>query len=500
MKKYGLICMAMGLASGIGFRSFFNIDSHLLGLLFVLLALLSVLLAVRRLVAVSHLLCGLVVLFFVIIGVIRFESAEASNTSRIYSVAQYESREVEVRGRVVRDVERTERGYLLYVETTTIESESVRIILQVRIEGDAHVAYGDMVVVRGTLKRPHAFESEVGRVFLYEEYLHARNVTHTLSFAKIESYEPLQNFSVFRVLYASKEIFMHGIESVLPEPHAGFGEGLLLGEKHALGEKYEDIFRSSGIIHIVVLSGYNLAIVAEVLMYILARFFIPRTRVVLGIASLILFAIAVGLSATVVRAAIMAILVLVARAYGKTYFATLGLCFAGILMLLWNPYVLMFDPGFQLSFIATLGLIYVAPVLERYFTFLSSRYGFRECVVATVSTQMSVTPLLLFSMGTVSIISLFANALVLVVVPLAMFCVFVAGIGGVLFGSAAMVVGYPAYLILSYILFVAQMFASFPYAVIEVKNFSLFLLVMSYVIFIGAVVYLFHKKIPRTIL
>ena len=131
--------------------------------------------------------------------------------------------------------------------------------------------------------------------------------------------------------------------------------------KRALGKDLEEVFRTVGIIHIVVLSGYNIMIVADAIMRVLALFFFPRTRLIIGVGTIALFAILVGLSATVVRASMMAALVLIARGTGRQYAVLRALAFAGTVMLLINPYLLVYDPVFQLSFLATLGLILLSP-------------------------------------------------------------------------------------------------------------------------------------------
>jgi len=155
---------------------------------------------------------------------------------------------------------------------------------------------------------------------------------------------------------------MRSIEAVIPEPQVGLAEGLLLGVKQALGDELEVVFRKTGIIHIVVLSGYNVMLVVIFITYVLSYVLPYRARVPFGILAIVCFAVLVGLSATVVRASIMASLILFARATGRTYAVMRALCFAGVIMVLINPYLLVYDVGFQLSFLATLGLIFSGSV------------------------------------------------------------------------------------------------------------------------------------------
>lgn len=219
---------------------------------------------------------------------------------------------------------------------------------------------------------------------------------------------------------------MDSISSVVPEPHASLLGGLVFGAKRSLGTELLDKFRTAGVIHIVVLSGYNVTIVADAIMRALS--FLPQTfSMMFGGAGIILFAIMTGGNATIVRASVMALLVVIARATGRVYEITVALIVAGFLMILHNPKILAFDASFQLSFLATLGLVYLAPLLERYFHFVPKKFQIREFALSTTATQLFVLPFLLYRIGEISLVALPANILILAFVPLTMFFWFSCG-------------------------------------------------------------------------
>ena len=141
-----------------------------------------------------------------------------------------------------------------------------------------------------------------------------------------------------------------------------------------------------------------------------------------------MFALIVGLSATVVRASVMACILLIAQAYGRTYDVLRALLFAGVVMIAINPFLLLYDIGFQFSFMATVGLILVAPQFESFVSDGFSKLGFRDFFIATVATQIAVLPLLLYHIGEVSLIAVVVNVLVLPAVPFAMLTTFLAGV------------------------------------------------------------------------
>ncbi len=484
----------VGLASGIVFRSFFFFDVVTVGMVCATIALVIALLCFSQLLTMRAAAASCAGILFFIVGVCRFAFVEQAYERTVSAVAPYESSTIAIEGVVVRDVEKRDNGIALYVAVDHVGSTSIDTVVRAQANLRNDLMYGDRVRVEGRLERPSAFETDLGRTFYYEEYLRAQDVTHTISFAHVSMIEHTSGPYILRPLFVLKHRFIESIELLLPEPHAGLATGLLLGEKRALGPEVEMWFRTVGIIHIIVLSGYNLTIVAESIMRLLA--FIPRIRVRLfiGACAIFIFALLVGLSATVVRASVMALLVLLARATGRTYAVLRALmCTAGI-MLLWNPYVLAFDPGFQLSFLATLGLIFCAPIVERKLGYVPSRLGVREYVTATIATQIFVLPFLLYAIGSVSLVALFVNVFVLLFVPLTMLVTFFIGLAGMVFGMSALLFAYPAYLLLAYILAIAEWGSRVPYASISVERFSMWFVVAAYILLTAGIRYLYMRE------
>lgn len=381
--------------------------------------------------------------------------------------------DVTVEGVVVREPDVRERSTQLFVR---IEDE----LLLVRTERYSGISYGDLVTVAGLLEVPEPFETDLGRSFNYPGYLKAQGATHLVSFAEVEVLSHSEGNPVVEKLLAFKHGFMEQIELVLPEPHAGLAEGLLLGVKSGLGDELESSFRTTGIIHIVVLSGYNVMLVVAFVLYGLA-FVLPfRGRLLIGLLAIATFAVLVGLSATVVRASVMAGLLLLARFLGRTYAILRGLAIAAVAMLLVNPYLLAYDVGFQLSFVATLGLILLAPWIQARLERVPTWLGAREFLTATLAAQLFVTPLLLYQIGQLSVVSVLVNVLVLPMVPVSMLLTFATGLAAFLSVPFATALAYPTYLSLSYIITVAERFANIPFAAYDVPVFPLYVVVLAY--------------------
>lgn len=329
--------------------------------------------------------------------------------------------------------------------------------------------YGDQIALDGKLVFPKVLTEKDGRVFDYPQYLRTKGIRFQMIFPKITIMMSGQGNAVMSKLFAIKSGFEQAIAQALPSPQSALLSGLLLGGKQSLGAVWLERFQVAGIVHIIVLSGYNMTIVAEWLV-VMFRSFGFYGSLSAGSVGIILFALMTGGGATVLRAAIMALIVLLAKATGRNYDMGRALLLAAALMVMQNPSILLFDPSFQLSFLASLGLIYVSPIVERRTKLFHSMPMLREVFVSTVATQVVVLPLLLYQTGMFSLVSLPANLLVLPLIPLTMFSGFIAGLIALASPTAAIFVGLPAYGFLSWILSVAEYAGEIPYAALHVGN------------------------------
>lgn len=412
-------------------------------------------------------------LIFLVAGMWRTEIYE--NKFGHSNLAEKVGEKITVQGIIVREPDKRETNNRLFVKV----GDDLLLVTTDRYNS---VFYGDEVSVTGKLNMPDNFTTEFGRTFNYVGYLKAQGVEYQISFAQVEVLKNNLGNTIITKLLDFKLAFMNKLETTLTEPAVGLGEGLLLGVKQALGEDLEKAFRATGIIHIVVLSGYNVMLVVAFVMYVLSYFFALRSRVVVGIIAITLFALLVGLSATVVRASIMASILLIAQATGRMYLVLRALLFAGFIMLIFNPFLLVYDVGFQLSFMATLGLILIAPILERFFSKVPKLSGIQMFLVATVATQIAVLPLLLYQIGQFSVVAVVVNLLVLPMVPIAMLLTFATGMTAFVSSNLALLLSYPTYWSLTYINSLALWFADLSFSSFVVPTFSFYVVPIAYFI------------------
>ncbi len=425
------------------------------------------------------------ILFAFSLGLLRMDLAESRATDP-YLESLVET-SVTIEGVIKREPEDRETSTHLYVKTD-------HGLILVTTEAGGDWRYGDRVSFTGKLTKPESFETDLGRTFNYPGYLLARGVAYTARYARAERLgEGEGNFLITRV-FVLKQRFMKEVERLLPEPAAGLGEGLLLGVKRALGEELETMFRRTGIIHIVVLSGYNVMMVVAFILFVLGSLFGRKLSTTFGIVGIVLFAIMVGLGATVVRASIMASLLLLLGLTGRVYLVLRGLILAGVIMLVYNPYSLAFDVGFQLSFLATLGLILVSPYLDERLQAVPNKWiSAREFLVATLATQIFVLPILLYQIGEFSVVAVIVNVLVLPMVAVAMLLTFLTGIAGLLVGSLATPLAYVTYLSLMYIIKMAEWFGSLPFAAFVVPPFPFYMVPLGYAV-IGLILWHLNRE------
>ena len=506
-----LVAIVSGFASGVFLRSFFNFGWE--PVVFVIL-LAGIFAGARFGTPRLAYSLGAAFFAFVALGMVRAEVADTPLPSAFVSSLRHR---VSYDGVVVADPDVRDASQRVEVRIENGDGSTVALVVAPR---SPSVAVGDTVRVSGTLSVPEPFEGDTGRTFRYNKYLERDGVRFMLNFAFIRVTKPAPWYSIPAALARMKHAFLNGLAATLPEPYASLAGGVVIGGKTGLGSELQDAFVRSGLVQIIVLSGYNVMIVAEWVMAALAYLKLSRRWSSLaGAGAILVFVGIAGASATAVRAALMAFIALYARATGKSYAAGRALLAVVFLMLLWNPLYLVFDPGFGLSVVATAGLIWLAPRIERWAVRLRGvslvqrrpptpegvgdssetlRAGappiantfWTNAIATTLAAQVSVLPLLLYFTGNLSLVAIPANIITMPMVPLAMAFSALAGFAGMLFGHALPLLGIilalPAYLANAFLIYVAQKAATLPFAAFTIPAFPFWLVLLGYAALIAA--------------
>ncbi|OGZ34483.1 MAG: hypothetical protein A2Y98_03060 [Candidatus Portnoybacteria bacterium RBG_19FT_COMBO_36_7] len=397
-------------------------------------------------------------LIFLALGVWRVLASQSAGT-----LAQLNGQgRLSIIGKVAEPSDRRQFSQKLKIEAQSavfhFGQAEVSGFLLVQTDLYPQFSYGDILEISGQLKEPENFND-----FDYKSYLAKSDIYSVISNPEIRVVATGQGSRIKQALFGLKQKYEEAIDSLLPEPQAGFLAGLNLGEKRQISPELSDAFARSGTSHIVALSGYNISIIAAFFMTIFGWLMLRRSlRFWLAVLAIVFFTILTGASASVTRAAIMGILVLLARHEGRMYNVRNALVFAGAAMIYLNPKILLFDIGFQLSFLATAGLIWLAPVFEKWFAGAPKLFGLKEILIATLSAQLAVLPLLLVYFGRLSLISPLANLVILLFIPLTMLFGFLAGGVGILWLAGAKIFGWLAWIFLTGEIAAIKFFAGLP--------------------------------------
>lgn len=323
------------------------------------------------------------------------------------------------------------------------------------------LAYSDVVRLRCALARPEPIED-----FAYDRYLERFGIYAVCWQPRdmsIVGHD--EGGRVLGELLRVKKRLLGTVDVLYPEPQSALLAGLLVGAKRSLPEDVQDNFRRTGLTHIVALSGYNISIIVSVFFNVGIYLGCTRKWVsALLVAGLALFVLLVGAQSSIIRAAIMGVVIVVVKNNGRLARPTVPLLLSAAAMLFINPRILFADVGFQLSFTATAGLLFFAHRVARALHWMPRRMGIREAATATVSATLFSLPVMLYHFQALSLVSVFANMLVLPVIPLAMGVGFMSVLVGIVLPTVALPIAWLAYLLLSFILSTTALFATLPWA------------------------------------
>ncbi len=426
------------------------------------------------------------------LGVVRFQVSQSDTHPLDVSIGKKTS----LTGMICAEPNQTATGQRFCFEPYSakgMDTEKSRDRILVSPVGFSHFRYGDEISVSGTLKLPKNFQAyDGGPTFDYISYLAKDDIRYTMSFATVKKRAGGKGNTVIAGLIWIKSAFMDKVDRLLPGTPAALVGGLILGEQGALPKDVSENFRRSGLTHILVLSGSNVTVVAESLLAVLA--FLPRAiGQWLGGLSIVLFALMTGASSTTIRATIMALIHLFAQGMGRRYDVVRALVLSAFFMLVQNPRILAFDISFQLSFLATIAVIFVSPLVKERLTFVTEKFAVREVLSMTLSVQIFTLPFILSQMGEISVIALAPNLLVLPIVPYAMLGGFVTGAVGLASIAFARPFAWVTNLMLAYMLKVVAFFGGLSFATIKAPLGAPFLF-GSYAVYALVLIFLWRRR------
>ncbi|EKD86703.1 MAG: hypothetical protein ACD_37C00183G0002 [uncultured bacterium] len=338
--------------------------------------------------------------------------------------------------------------------------------VSVRMSLNPLLSYGDRVKIEGKVEY---FEAEDGAKVAF------------INYPRFE----LVKKGTANLFYNLRENIVKFFSSNLSPTHSSLMLGIVFGIKQDMPEDFYKDLQRTGLMHVVAASGMNVTMVGGFLASFFALFLRRQVALILSILGIFFYAFMAGFEPSIVRASIMGVLVFGSQLIGRQNTSFLGLFMAAFIMLFINP-SLVLDIGFQLSFMATFGLIYLRPI---FYISVRMREFIKKSIIGedlatTLTAQLFTLPILLVNFGSYSLISILVNAIALWTVPVIM-----------IFGALAVLAGLIAepigrlilYFNLPFLLYFEKIVTSFGQvgSQIELKTLPNFLICGYYLLLIS---------------
>lgn len=391
--------------------------------------------------------------------------------------------------------DRREGAVLLRVRIETIQPDgksSVPVVgtALLRLPAGRNFQYGDRLVIWGAPEDPPD-EAD----FSYKDYL-ARQGIHTyLAYPAVRQMGSGAGSPLMAGIFRLREKAYVTLNRIFPQPEAALLAGVLLGLDRDLPDEIVSAFQDTGTAHIVAISGFNMSVLAALLIGLLGRF-LPRGWAALAaVLTIGLYTVLVGANPAVVRAAIMSSLALFGRLIGRGSGGLTPLALSAAVMCWVNP-LLPWDAGFQLSFAATLGLIlYGEPLQNAFETWAENRWGdavanrlagpVSEYFLFTLAAQVTTLPVVLVHFNRLSLTAIVANPLILPVQPGVMILGGVAVIAGMVFPAIGQVFAWLAWPLTAYTLRVVESLARIRSGAVSIGEFTPWMALAFYAVLFG---------------
>ena len=376
---------------------------------------------------------------------------------------------MEITGTIARDPETDESSTSYQLDNLKIGK--TKLVGKIYIAGSVtrELVRGDTVTVRGKLST--GFGTFAGAMY-------------RPALQKIIHSEPLDP------LLAMRNALAEQVHHFIPEPEAALGLGYLLGIKSGLPQDLSALLRIVGLTHIIVTSGTHLSILvgfARKIFGKLSRF----AGLFFAILLVLMMMGMVGMTPSIVRAGIVSILSLIAWYVGRKFVAWRIILLVAAITLFYQPMYLI-DLAWLLSFGSFIGVMIIGPRLTYFFYGDRKPHLLAETMLASLSATLICLPILLYFFGTMSLISLVANVLILPTIPLTMGLIFATGMIGLLSGIIEWVawmsnlLGWISRLLLDYHLAIVRFLGEQTSFLIEIPKENPLVFIL-YVPMIGAI-------------
>lgn len=412
----------------------------------------------------------------------------------------------EIEGMLTTEPEARDKASILQLSATKIstgnETREISGKAIIRVSRYIQYHYGDVVKLSGNLETPPRFED-----FDYKDYLSHQGIYSIMYYPRIQVLERDRGSRALAAIYSLRNSLAQSLSNVLPEPQGSLAQGILLGLRGDISQSLMQMFSRTGTAHLLAISGLNLSIVIGMFISLGIRL-LGRRRYLyawLAFAAIWFYAVITGMHPPVIRGAIMGSMFLFAEFLGRQRSAATALTFAAAVMVGIEPQIL-WDASFQLSFLSMAGLVFIFPYLQAW-----SRKGLpastnsegiaisfyivvADSLAVTLSAILATWPVIASYFGVVSLIALPANFFAIPSQPAIIITSALVGTIGLLLPVVAHIIGWIAWLFLSYFILVVQIFDALPLSAIRLSNIQTWQIAIYYLLLITAMAILTYRN------
>jgi len=485
--------LLLSFALGIGLASFLFISSFFIYLIFAVILLMLVILNKKSKVF-------LLIFIFFILGIIYYQSRIESIDEN--HVAFHNGEKIVFQGKVVKEIDERLDKIKITFGNIVINNSNLRGKILVNAPLYSNYQYGDTLEIECKIEKPNSnFSAEGGSASggNYANYLSRYGIYSVCYWPKIKVIESSERNNIYANVLKFKKKSLGFITTNFPEPQATFLSAILLGLKKQIPSDMRSWFSLSGVSHLLAVSGLHIAILIQMIATLLTNVFLIRRQKVFfpTIFIISLFIILIGAPASAIRAGLIGLVLLFASKIERPYSGLNSLILVGTLMLLINPKFLIFDIGFQLSFLAVLGICLFYKSFNKWLKKIPD-YRFlplRSYLSITLSAQILVLPLVLYYFGNLSLIAPIANILILLVMPIVMLLGFFFIFASFINFWLAQIFFWPVWLLITYIILITKLLSGIPYLSFVIMGFPLLGALIIYILlFLFSVNFYFVKK------
>ncbi|OGY94170.1 MAG: hypothetical protein A2406_01680 [Candidatus Komeilibacteria bacterium RIFOXYC1_FULL_37_11] len=351
--------------------------------------------------------------------------------------------------------------------------------------------YGDILQISGKIYQPEKLAGDDGQVFAYDKYLAKDNIFGTSFRPILKKIGQSKNLTFY--VYQARHYFWQNLNDYLREPASALAKAMFLSPQREISPELWDVFAKVGVSHMISISGSHMVIIIWLLQsFLIAVGFSRKSAWWWLVIFLLFYLYLIGFISPAVRSAAMAIILLSGPFVGRQTDSVYSLFLVADILVALNPFIILYDIGFQLSFLAVLGLVYYARFFNKILIFIPSKFKLREVLAMTLASQVFTWPITVYNFGIFSIVAPLANFLILPLLPAVLVLSMALSVCG-FWPFLAELISWSLFLLLKIIVLISQLLSQVSYASVYIKGFDIWSLFLS-LFFIGVITWILKPR------